>query len=128
MSTGLETTGNPMKLCVVSETEAERALDASVIKDLLKDQGPLLASMGPYVEELTASKTAAKEPREFLKILLMEGYMDENGLITSNDKEKSLVWKAVSRFYSSRGKNLADSLTPELDLSLIHISEPTRPY
>ena len=67
MSNGLETTGNPRKLddtdfsprketkklCVVSETEAESALDASVIKELLKDQGRLLASMGPYVEELT---------------------------------------------------------------------------
>ena len=127
--TGLETTGNTRKLedtdfsprketkklCMVSETEAEKALDASVIKELLKDQGPLLASMGPYVEELTASKTAAKEPREFLKVLLMEGYMDENGLITSNDNEKSLVWKAVRKYNSSLGKNLVDSLTPELD-------------
>ena len=101
----LETTGNPRKLddtgfsprketkklCVVSETDAEKALDASMIKDLLKDQGLVLASMGPYVEELTDSKTSAKEPREFLKVLLMEGYMDENGLVTSNDNEKSLI-------------------------------------
>ena len=97
MSTGLDITGNPRKLCVVSDTEAKRALDASVIKDLLKDQGPLLTCMGPYVEEPTASKTAA------------------NGLITSNDNEKKPIWKVVRRFYSSRGENLADSLTPELD-------------
>ena len=127
--TGLETTGNvwkledtdfsprkeTKKLCVIPETQAENALDASVLKDLLKDQGAVLASMGPYVEELTASKTTAKEPRELLKVLMMEGYMDADGLVTSNDNEKSLVWKAKRRFNSVLGKNLVDSLTPELD-------------
>ena len=116
------------KLRVVSDADAESALDASVIKDLIKDQGHVLASMGPFVEELTDSKVTVKEPREFLKVLLMEGYMDENGLLTNNDNEKLLIWKAVRRFNSSIGKNLVDSLTPELDnVTLEEITGTTVP-
>ena len=103
------------KLRGITETEAEDALATNVLVDLLKDHGADLANMVPYVEELTASKAVAKEPRELLKALMMEGYMDTDGLVTSKDNEKSLVWKAVRRFNSVLGKNLVDSLTPELD-------------
>ena len=129
MPGGLETTGNvrklddtefsprkeTKKLRGIPETEAEDALDTNVLKDLLKDHGADLANMIPYVEELTASKAVAKEPRELLKALMVEGYMDTDGLVTSKDNEKSLVWKAVRRFNSALGKNLVESLTPELD-------------
>ena len=58
----------------------------------------------------------------------MEGYMDVDGLITNNDNEKLLVWKAVRRFNSSLGKNLVDSLTPELDsVTLEEITGTTVP-
>ena len=86
MST-LETTGCPRKIseanfsprkenkkmCVVSETDAEKALDAITLKEMLRDQGSLLATMGPYVEELTEDKITEKDPRQLLKVLLMGG-------------------------------------------------------
>ena len=40
------------------------------------------------------------------------------------------VYAAISRFTTMMGEilGLSDDLTPYTDLSLIHISEPTRPY
>ena len=108
----LETTGNvrrsseanfsprkeTKKMRCVAETVAEEALEGATLKDMLKDQGPLLASMSAYVEELTDSKVTEKNPRRLLKLLLMGGYMDEEGLVTNNENEKSLIWKDVKNF------------------------------
>ena len=82
---------------------------------LLKDQGPLLASMTAYVEELTENKVTEKSPRRLLKMLLMGGYMDKEGLVTNHENEKSLFWKDVKRFNASQSMNLVESLTPSVE-------------
>ena len=119
----LETTGNvrsssetnfsprkeTKKMRCVAETVAEEALEGATLKDMLKDQGPLLASMTAYVEELTENKVTEKDPRRLLKMLLMGGYMDEEGLVTNNENEKSLIWKDVKRFNASQSMNLINN-------------------
>ena len=90
----------------LSSTEAEGALESEELKAMLTDQRTLLAAMGNYVSDLMEIKTDEKDPRKLLKMLLLEGWMDEKGRITNNDNELTLVWKEVRRFNAQQSMNL----------------------
>ena len=61
----------------LSEPDAENALESVELKAMLTDQRSLLAAMGDYVSDLMEIKTDEKDPRKLLKMLLLEGWIDE---------------------------------------------------
>jgi hypothetical protein len=82
---------------------------------MLAEQRTLLAAMGDYVSDLMEIKTDEKDPRKLLKMLLLEGWMDEKGRITNNDSELTLVLKEVRRFNAQQSMNLVKSLDPDIE-------------
>ena len=90
----------------LTTTEAESALDADELKGMLADQRILLTAMGDYVSDLIDVKTEEKDPRQLLKMLLLDGWIDDKGRITNKDGELTLVWKEVRRFNTQQKINL----------------------
>jgi len=94
-------------------TEAESALDSDELKGMLADQRTLLAAMGDYVSDLIDVKTEEKDPRQLLKMLLLDGWIDDKGRITNKDGELTLVWKEVRTFNTQQIMNMIKNLNPD---------------
>ena len=73
----------------LSTTEAESALDSDELKGMLADQRTLFTAMGDYVSDLIDVKTEEKDPRQLLKMLLLDGLMIRVG---SQTRMVSLPW------------------------------------
>jgi hypothetical protein len=86
-------------------TEAESALDSEELKAMLVDEKTLLSAMGGFVSEITDLITEETDPRKLLKVLLLEGWIDDKGMITNKDSELTLVWKEVRRFNAQQSMN-----------------------
>ena len=68
-------------------SEAESALDSAELKAMLTDQKTLLSAMGDFVLDLMDLKTEEKDSRKLLKMLLLDGWIDDKGMITNKDSE-----------------------------------------
>jgi hypothetical protein len=83
-------------------TKAESALDSEDLKAMIVDQKTLLSAIAGFVSEITDLVTEDTDPRKLVKVLLMEGRIEDKGMITNKDNELTLVWKEVKRFNFSR--------------------------
>ena len=92
------------------EMEAEKALETTVLKDLLKDQGHVLANLNAFACELMQEEVAEKDPRKLMKILLIEGWLTEEGMVGTKTNELTLLWKAVGDFNTSQCNNMIKNL------------------
>ena len=109
----------------LSAPEAENALESVELKAMLTDQRPVLAAMGDYVSDLMELKTDEKDPRKLLKMLLLEGWIDEKGRITNKDSELTLVWKEVRRFNAQQSMNMIKNLNPDIEKTKFDVVEAT---
>jgi hypothetical protein len=109
----------------LSTTEAESALDSDELKGMLADQRTLLTAMGDYVSDLIDVKTEEKDPRQLLKMLLLDGWIDDKGRITNKDGELTLVWKEVRRFNTQQSMNMIKNLNPDIEKTKIDVVEDT---
>ena len=109
----------------LSEPDAENALESVELKAMLTDQRPVLAAIGDYVSDLMELKTDEKDPRKLLKMLLLEGWIDEKGRITNKDSELTLVWKEVRTFNAQQSMNLIKNLNPDIEKTKFDVVEAT---
>jgi hypothetical protein len=110
---------------IFTTVEAEKALDADELKGMLTDQRIVLAAMGDYVSDLIDVKTEEKDPRKLLKLLLLDGWIDNKGRITNKDGELTLVWKEVRRFNTQQSMNMINNLNPDIEKTEIDVVEAT---
>ena len=103
-------------------TEAESALDSEELKAMLVDQKTLLFAMGGFVLEIITEET---DPRKLPKVLLLEGWIDDKGMITNKDSELTLVWKEVRRFNAQQSMNRIKNLNPDIERTKIDVVEAT---
>ena len=67
---------------------SEATLESGELKAILYKQRCLLAAMSDYIANLMDEKN----PRELLKVLLMEGWIDGKGMVKIITNEFTLVW------------------------------------
>ena len=84
------------------EADAEVVLESPVFTDMLKDHAGLLANLHAYVCELLDKEVPEKDPRKLMRLLLEEGWMDENGMVGNMDNELTLLWKDVRNLRATR--------------------------
>ena len=101
--------------------DAEAILETKVFKDMLQDHAGLLANLHAYVCELLDAEVKEKDPRELLKLLLEEGWVYENGMVSNMDNELTLLWKDVKTFKNNQSNNLVKNLDP--DMSEVKLGE-----
>ena len=94
------------------KADAEVVLESTVFTDMLKDHAGLLANLHAYVCELLDEEVPEKDPRKLMRLLLEEGWMDENGMVGNMDNELTLLWKDVRNFKSNQSNNLVKNLDP----------------
>ena len=73
----------------LSLSVAEATLESGELKAILYKQRCLLAAMSDYIANLMDEKN----PRELLKVLLLEGWIDGKGMVKIITNEITLVWK-----------------------------------
>ena len=66
--------------------------------------------MSDYIADLMNEKNL----RELLKVLLLEGWIDEKGMVKINTNELNLAWKEVRKFNAQQSMNLVKSLPPDI--------------
>jgi hypothetical protein len=106
-------------------SEAESALDSAELKTMLTNQRTLLSAMGGFISEIMDLKTDETDPRKLLKLLLLDGCIDDKGMITNKDSELTLVWKEVRRLTAQQSMNRIKNLNPDIERTKIDVVEAT---
>ena len=105
MEAGLSPRQYLKKQRATTEQEAEVALETTILKNMLTDQGHILSNLNAYVCKLLEETVPEKDPREVMKILLKEGWMTGQGMVGTMTNELTLLWKAVRDFNTSQCNN-----------------------
>ena len=95
------------------EQDAENALETTTVKTMLKDQGHIFANLNACVCELMQQEVAEKDPRKRMKLLLVEGWMTDQGMVGTKTNELTLLWTAARDFKTSQCNNIIKNLNPD---------------
>jgi hypothetical protein len=106
-------------------SDIESALDSKELMAMLTYQRTLLSAMWDFVSDLMDLKTEEKDPRKLLKMLLLDGWIDDKGRITNKDGELTLVFKEVRRFNAQQSMNMIKNLNPDIDKTKLDVAEAT---
>ena len=81
---------------------SEATLESGELKAMLYKQWSVLAAMSDYIADLMNEKNL----RELLKVLLLEGWIDEKGMDKINTNKLNLAWKEMRKFNAQQSMNL----------------------
>ena len=99
----------------LSEDDADRALDSEVMTKMLTEQATILQSLNGYASDLMGKEISNREPKVILKLLMCEGWLDNEGRITSKEGDITVIWKDIKVFNNDQSRALVNGMTPDIE-------------
>ena len=117
---------NSKKSNILSEVDATSVMEGALITSMLVEHASTFANMEGYAKDLLDLRSLENtNPKVILKQLLIEGWMDDQGRISTKDGELNHIWKKIRAYNTAISANLARNIIPELDLTEIEPLEAT---
>ena len=108
------------KLKALSNDEANAILAGAVYKGLLEDHKHIFANIEEFAKDLlNKPRLVDNDPSAILKLMLVEGWLDAQGMICSKEGEMNLLWKQIHAYNSALNTNLAKNIIPDLAITEI---------
>ena len=108
------------KTKVLSETDATAVLEGALITSMLVDHASTFTNMEGYAKDLLDVHSIEDiNPKAILKLLLIEGWLDDQARISTKEGELTLIWKQIRAYNTAVSANLARNIIPELDITEI---------
>ena len=99
----------------LTEDDADRALDSEVITKMLTEQATILQSLNGYASDLMGKEISHRDPKVILKTLMLEGWLDNEGRVTSKEGDLTVIWKDIKVFNNDQSRALVNGMTPDID-------------
>ena len=108
------------KLKALTDEEADAFLEGEVFKAMLEEHKHIFANFEEFAKDvLNTTRLVDTNPSAILKIMLVEGWVDDAGRIRSKEVELSLLWKQIRTYNSALSMNLANNIIPDLAISVV---------
>ena len=108
------------KLKALSNEEADDILAGAVYTGLLEDHKQIFANFEGFAKDLLDKTTLVdNDPSAILKLMLVEGWLDAQGMICSKEGDMNLLWKQIRAYNSALNTNLAKNILPDLAIKVV---------
>ena len=117
---------NSKKSKILSKADATSVMEGTLITSMLVEHTSTFVNMEGYAKDLLDLRSLEEpNPKVILKQLLIEGWMDDQGRISTKEGELNHIWKKIRAYNMAISANLARNIIPELDLTEIEPLEAT---
>jgi hypothetical protein len=108
------------KLKALSNEEADAIIAGAVYTGLLEDHKQIFANFEGFAKDLLDKTTLVdNDPSAILKLMLVEGWLDAQGMICSKEGDMNLLWKQIRAYNSALNTNLAKNILPDLAIKVV---------
>ena len=102
------------KLKALSDAEANAILDGEVFTGMLEEHGHIFANMVGFAKNLLEKRSLVdNSPKAIIKLMLVEGWLDNEGRICSDEGELNLLWKQIRTYNTAVSADLATNILPD---------------
>ena len=85
---------NSKKTKALSETDTTNVLEGQTIALMLEKYADTFSNMENYAKDLLEKRSIEDtSPKAILKMMLIEGWLDDEARICTNEGDKILIWK-----------------------------------
>ena len=95
-------------------------IEGALIISMLEEHDSTFANMEGYAKDLLELRSIEYiSPKAILKMLLFEGWLEDQARISTKEGELTLIWKQIRAYNTAVSANLARNIIPELDITEI---------
>ena len=87
---------------------------------MIEEHGHIFANMEGFAKDLLDKRYLVdNNPNGIIKLMLVEGWLNNGGRISSDEGELNLLWKQIRTYNTAISANLARNIIPDLAITEI---------